>query len=165
MGEFITRILIWMALILYAGSVVCFVENQIRIARWLRTIGCLLYLAHVAAAFGYYHDWSHHEAARSTAAETEAVTGIKTGLGIYVNYLFTLVWSADVLYWWLAGNSRYVSRRLAISISLHAFFVFMILNGAIIFANGPARIIGAVLLSVVLVNFVIAGWKRRNASV
>ena len=163
-GEFCTRITIWLALILYAGSVVCSVDKQTKVARWLWTIGCLLYLAHVASAFEYYHSWSHELAAESTAIETEAVVGIKTGFGIYVNYFFTLIWSVDVLYWWSAGDDRYKSRRTRITFWLHAFFVFMILNGAIIFANEKVRIIGVALLSVILINFMIAAWKNRNAS-
>ena len=161
-GEFWTRIAIWLALILYAGSVVCYVDKKITVARWLWTFGCFLYLSHVVLAFEYFHHWSHQTAFTKTATDTEAVIGVKTGFGIYVNYLFTAVWSLDALYWWIAGNTRYASRSFQISFWIHAFFMFMILNGAIIFVSGNVRIIGVVLLSVILINFMIAGLEQRS---
>ena len=54
-GELITRGTIWVALVFYAfGEVFRLVAQRFprweTCARWLWTIGCLAYLAHVAAA-------------------------------------------------------------------------------------------------------------------
>ena len=92
-------------------------------------------------------------AAQSTMEQTESTTGIKTNVGIYVNYFFTLVWAIDASIWWLGGLKRYAQRRWIHPALLHGFFVFMIFNGAIVFASGPARYLGIVVLLVVGVEF------------
>ena len=64
--------------------------------RWAHTIACALRLRHVAIAFHLGHAWSHHAA----FDQTEQVSGF--GPGIYVIYLFVLVWIADVIWAWVA---------------------------------------------------------------
>src|SRR5437899_2188707 len=59
-------------------------------ARLFWTLGCLAYLAHVATAFHFAHDWSHARAYAHTADRTWELTGWRWGGGLYVNYLFTL---------------------------------------------------------------------------
>ena len=54
---------------------------------------------HVAAAFHYYYEWSHAVGLAETARQTEELTGMASGSGLYLNYLFTLVWLADGIYW------------------------------------------------------------------
>ena len=77
-----------------------------RSARLLWTIGCLAYLAHVAAAFHFEHDWSHDHAWAHTAQRTWALTGWDWGGGLWVNYAFTLLWSADAAWWWAGPRSH-----------------------------------------------------------
>lgn len=162
-GEFWTRITIWAALTLYGGSVICYFEKQYSLARFFWTVGCIFYLTHVAFAFHFFHDWSHEIAVRETATQTKTVTGFATGVGIYVNYLFTAVWLIDTLYWLLVGNERYANRSSRVFWWLHGFFLFMILNGAVIFTQGKSRWIGTALLSVIVINFMIAGLKKMFA--
>ncbi len=151
--DFPTRVTIWSALIAYAGSVVCWIHSNPAWARRLWTLGCLFYLVHVVVAFDLHYRWSHSVAVASTAERTEQLTGIRTEAGIYVNYFFTLVWVCDVAYWWLAGQHRYRQRPRSISWALHLFFVFMVFNGAIVFASGPARWIGIAVLTVIGADF------------
>ena len=61
--------------------------------------GALVYLGHVAAAFGVHHDWSHAAAYAYTAARTEAYFGLDWGGGLWVNYAFTVIWVAEGLWW------------------------------------------------------------------
>src|SRR5262249_59210931 len=104
-------------------------------ARLLWSGAWLLYCIHVAAAFHYAHHWSHAEAIRSV----EEQSGF--GEGIFVSYVFTLLWTADVIWWWLSPGS-YVRRPRAVGIAIHGFMAFIIFNGAVIFAAGPARWLG-----------------------
>ena len=49
-------------------------------------------LAHFVCAFHFEHEWSHSQALAATARQTAKVTGTNTGVGLYFNYAFTLVW-------------------------------------------------------------------------
>jgi hypothetical protein len=106
-----------------------------RLARWCWTWGLAWFLVHVAFAFHYYHHWSHADAFE----RTRQISGV--GEGIYVSYLFGLVWTADVAAWWLAPT-RYAARSRWIDRVLHAFMLFMVLNGMIVFESGLIRVAG-----------------------
>jgi hypothetical protein len=107
-------------------------------ARWAWTLGCVAYLAHVVSAFHFRHGWSHEAAYRETAGRTEGLFGSTWGGGLYLNYLFTLVWAADVLWWWL-GRASYERRPRWLEWTVQGFLAFMAFNGAVIFATGPVR--------------------------
>jgi hypothetical protein len=124
--------------------------------RWAWTLGVLAMLAHTAAAFHLRHDWSHVIAHAETARQTRAVTGLDWGGGLYVNYAFLLVWTADVLWWWLSP-AAFGRRPRAIDIVVRGFLLFMFVNGAIVFVPGPMRVLGGLAVSVVLV-----AWYRRR---
>lgn len=106
-------------------------------ARAAWTIGCLLYLAHVACAFAFYHDWSHAAAYRHTAERTAALVGWRWGGGLYFNDGFTAVWLLDAAWWWLSPLAR-VNRPRWLSVAIHGFLWFMVANATIVFATGPA---------------------------
>lgn len=148
-GELLTRATIWLALWAYALSVSTMLLSRqrpewVKKARWTWTIGCAFYLAHVACAFGYYHRWSHAAAWSETARQTAAVAGFSWGGGLLFNYLFTLLWLADVLWWWLAPE-RFARRSTRLTAVWHGFFFFMVVNGTVIFGRGPVRWFGAVI--------------------
>jgi hypothetical protein len=107
----------------------------------LWTAGAALCMLHAALAFHVRHDWSHDAAARQTALETAAVTGLSWGGGVFVNYAFLGLWAADVAWMWVAPAS-YLRRRSVVNGAVSAFFLFIIFNGAVVFAAGPARIVG-----------------------
>ena len=71
-----------------------------RVARWLWTAGCLGFVLHVAVAFHFQHGWSHAAAFEHVRLRTLRETGWDSGFGLYVNYAFGLLWSADTLLWW-----------------------------------------------------------------
>src|SRR5436190_19630563 len=106
-------------------------------ARWLNTAGCAAFLAHVAAAFHFYHHWSHAAAYADTARQTAEFSGWNWGGGLYLNYLFAVLWLGEVIWSWVSPAS-YVDRSRAISRAIRGFFIFMIFNGAVVFARGPA---------------------------
>jgi hypothetical protein len=105
---------------------------RMQLARWLWSLAVITYLIHVALAFHYYHHWSHTDAFE----RTDRLTGF--GPGIYISYLFTVVWTFDALFWWVAPV-RYARRSPWIGGILHAFLAFIIFNGAVTFAHGMMR--------------------------
>src|SRR5436190_357185 len=73
-----------------------------------------------------------------------AVTGVRWGGGLFLNYLFALGWLADVLWWWLAPVS-FARRSPRLTADWQAFVFFMIFNGAVVFGHGPVRWFGALV--------------------
>jgi hypothetical protein len=132
-----------------------------RAARLTWTVGCVLFLAHVAAAFGFVHGWSHARAYAETARQTRALFGLDWGGGLYFNYLFTALWVADATDWWIAGADVYDRRPPWMAAALHAFFAFMAINGAIVFARGATRWV-AVAITAGWALLALAGVGRRG---
>lgn len=102
---------------------------------WLWTIGWTSYAAHVILAFQFVHDWSHADAWQHTAIETERMTRIRRGEGLWVNYLFTAMWLADVVRIWTACRRRVATNR-TLDVVNYFFFAFIVFNATVVF--GPA---------------------------
>ncbi len=142
LGPLLTRWTIRLALVCYVaylGGALWPRTNPagpwLKIGRWIWTIGCGLFLCHVACAFGFYHGWSHIAAYEDTAKQTEQMLGVPFGGGIYFSYLFAAIWTLDVAWRWLGEGSR--PRWLAIA--LHAYMFFIAANGAMVFEGGVTR--------------------------
>jgi len=141
LGEALTRGTVWLALTLYVASELATRRSHSTAARWLNAIGCAAFLAHVACAFQFYHHWSHFAAYADTARQTAELTGWNSGTGLFINYLFALVWVATVI----------TRPRGAIIGIVRGFFLFMIFNGAVVFVHSPIRWFG-LLLCVALIG-------------
>ena len=87
------------------------------------------------------------------------MTGVASGSGLYLNYLFLAAWVGDCVWWWRSGVEA-GARFDAIGSTRLAFFLFMFANGAVIFADGWMRLVGLAGVSVV-VGALIA--RRREA--
>ena len=94
-GEWLTRGTVWLALALYTGAEVLMSGRcrggSGRPGRLMNTAGCAVFITHVASAFAFYHHWSHSAAYEGTARQTAQLTGWNWGGGLYVNYLFGLL--------------------------------------------------------------------------
>src|SRR5262245_41197379 len=119
------------------------------------TLACLLCLLHIATAFHLAHGWSHEAAWE----HTKQVSGY--GDGIYVIYLFTLVWLADVIWAWVAFDS-YLSRPRWLSWTIHGFLAFVVFNAVVVFGSNLARSITFLLAFLVSlgVTFVANGGHK-----
>lgn len=152
LGEALVRWSIRVAVACYLGRVFLDIGLWPNRARWPRyhaarglwTIGCGCYLLHVLSAFAFFHTFSHEQAYRHTAAQTQQVTGIDWGGGLYVNYAFTLWWAADTTVWW-AGDVRLPYRRRSYHLMLHAVFAFMMFNATVVFGPPEWRYAGCVV--------------------
>ena len=102
-SEIATRWTVRLAVALYFTALVVRVKFpsvescQVR-ARWAWTAGFVIFLVHVLCAFHFFHHWSHDAAYLDTAQKTAAMTGWNWGGGLYLNYLFALIWGIDVLW-------------------------------------------------------------------
>ena len=133
-------------------------------SRTLWTAGAALALIHSITAFGVFYGWSHEIARRMTTQQTAALTGIDFGSGVYINYLFLVVWLADAFWWWGSPRS-YLARPRLVSGLIRGFIFFIIFNGAVIFADGWARIVGIASTSLVLATWLLKRSSRRDASI
>ncbi len=96
------------------------------------SLGCVLCWVHIAVAFHLGHGWSHELAWE----HTRQVGGF--GDGIFVNYMFALVWLADVLWAWVAFDS-YLARPGWLKWTIHGFIAFVVVNAAVVFGTWSSR--------------------------
>lgn len=149
----LTKLTIWFAIMGYIAGIALMVipKRDMRdAARYVWTIGCAFFLAHVFFAFNYYYFWSHSIAYAETGRQTALVVGGNWGAGVYVGYVFTLLWSADVLWWWLSPLSH-KHRPKILTVAFHTFLFFMIFNGTVVFKTGMSRLLG-ILLTLTLIG-------------
>ena len=150
-AEWLTRGTVWFALLCYGAAVMLQGRPSLRAltaARIVWSLGCILFLAHVASAFQFYHHWSHTAAAEETHRQTKLETGLDFRAGIYFNYLFAAVWLADCAAWIRSGRLLQ-ERHRAWRWFLHGYFLFMIFNSTVAFGHGIAKPFGALLCAAV----------------
>ena len=105
---------------------------------WCWTIGCVSYLLHVFLAFDSTHDWSHANAWQHTAQETARISGIQRGDGVWVNYLFTGIWLADLVRVWRARRLNRETNR-NVDLAIQWFFAFIVFNATVVFGQSMYR--------------------------
>lgn len=147
-AEWLTRGTVWLALTLYGAGewAAAFAPGATKIkgACWLNGLGLVLFLGHVGCAFYCYHHWSHAAAYADTARQTAAFSGLDWGVGLYLNYLFTAVWTTESL-WRGLSPATYAESARWMGWMVRGFFLFMICNGAVVFAHSPTRWYGLML--------------------
>jgi hypothetical protein len=126
-----------------------------RVGRWCWTWALIAYLVHLAMAFHYFHHWSHAHAFE----HTRQASGL--GEGIFFSYFFSLLWSADTSWWWLRP-SKYAARRAWLHRSIYAFLLFIVFNGAVVFALGPVRWAGAAATAALAVAWFVSLRRARS---
>lgn len=123
-------------------------------ARLAWTLGLAAYVVHVVAAFGTFYGWSHGTALAETTRQTAEVTGIRTAAGLWVNHAFTAVLAFDVYQQWTGKTRRFAT-------AIDWLVIFMIVNGAVVFADGAVRGFGiALTLAILALRF---GRRRIKA--
>ncbi|MEL6105293.1 MAG: hypothetical protein AAFU85_04620 [Planctomycetota bacterium] len=137
-------ILLWsirFALLCYAASLALLLQGTaIRIRRWIYLAGFLLLVIHVIAAYES-HEWSHTNAVKQTAVDTEQTIGVAFGGGIYFNHLFVFVWLIDIVgdWCWPHWPTRF-------RVASHLYMILIAINGTIVFEPGPTRWVGVLVL-------------------
>jgi hypothetical protein len=143
-----------LALVYYGFALLLLLRGKACLARRAWSLAWLAYLIHVALAFHFVHGWSHAHAFE----HTRRASGV--GEGLYVSHLFTLVWSLDVAWWW-AAPLGHQQRPRWIWGALHGFMLFMVFNGAVVFATGGMRWAGVILFELLARQAVLTLGSRR----
>jgi hypothetical protein len=158
-----------LALVCFAARLALWLLGRDRLfaaSRAVWTLGCGLFVLHVASAFQFKHHWQHVDAFKTTAQRTEEMLGVRFGEGIYFSYLFLVLWIADVAWQWLAAEHyRRHSRTVSLVLAYMAFIAF---NGAVVFEGGPTRWVGIAFSLVLAIAFVftrlIPSRRRQTAA-
>jgi hypothetical protein len=116
------------------------------LARLLWTLAFASYLVHLAAAFSFYHAWSHRAAWQHTALRTNEVLGIDWGGGVWFNYLFTLAWAADVAWLWSRPAAGAKRPRWVICL-WYAWFGAIVFFATVVFETGATRWVAVAILA------------------
>jgi hypothetical protein len=142
-----------LAMLLYAAALVSrlVAPGAARAARFLYTAGCAALLLHIAVAFHVHHHWSHAAARAHVEVTTARYTGVASGIGLWLNYLVAAVWTADAIFWWVAGTRRYAERARCITMLVQILLLFMAVNPAVVFAHGASRWVGGAVSAVLVV--------------
>jgi hypothetical protein len=150
-GEMLTRNTVRLSLGWYAAALLLMMRLTPRdwhvtarfgtLARWCWTWALVSFLVHVVMAFHYYHHWSHAHAFE----RTRQISGV--GEGLYFSYLFTVLWTADVLFWWLSP-ARYAARSAWVDRTMHGFMLFVTFNSMVVFEAGLIRWAGLFMFAV-----------------
>ena len=140
----------YFAFALWAGSVLLQLQtprgewlpggSTFRVARAAWVAGCAVFLVHLGLAFHLAHGWSHANAFE----HVERSSGF--GPGIFVSYLFTLVWVVDAAIWMLTP-AHYARRPMGLAVGLHGFMAFITFNATIVFGQSPLRWVAAVVFA------------------
>ena len=143
---------VWAALVCYlAGpaATACTRTAARSALRWTWTVGSLLFLIHAISAFAIIYGWNFQIAWAETARQSQEFAGFDSGIGLVLNIVFTGVWLVDAGLWW-ARPERYLMRSHRKVLLVHGFFLFMIVNGAVIFVPGPQRFLGVLIVALAL---------------
>ncbi|MDF1849532.1 MAG: hypothetical protein P1U85_01775 [Verrucomicrobiales bacterium] len=156
MGEWFTRASIWIAMAAWTWGIVEGRRSSTSVFRsrapWL--FGLIFYAIHIVLAYEIFYEWSHTVAWEKTALDTAAATGVKTGVGLLLNFLFGawLIWDFSKRWNDRIGGTRYVTEGLVF---------FFILNGAIVFGDGPVVALGVILCLAIAAKWIL---ERRQRS-
>lgn len=104
-----------------------------RVARWIWSLGCIICWTHFAVAFQLAHHGSIREAYQHVLEITARSAGFVTGVGLYVNLGFGILWVADVAFWW--RNIGWSERPVPYW-AVQVIFAFLIFQATVVF--GPS---------------------------
>lgn len=154
----------WASFALWAGAVGLMLQakagewrpggTRFAVAAWSWVLAAAMFVLHLGVAFQFAHRWSHTNAFR----HVQETAGF--GPGIFVSYLFTLVWVADVL-WLLLAPAGYAARPRWVGSAVHGFLAFVTFNGTVVYVSGWIRWM-ALAVFVALGAAVVRQWLRRR---
>jgi hypothetical protein len=127
---------------------------------WL--LGALFAMGHSLGALWTFHHGSQAAALESTAEQTQQLLGFRFGAGLYINYLFVVVWLFDAMLRSITPT-RYVMLPRWYRATLNGFLIFIAINGAIVFKSGWIRAIGIVCV-VLLCGLAVVRMRDGQAS-
>lgn len=118
---------------------------------WL--FGSLMIALHILASYGLAHGWSHAAAIEATAQESERVTGIRAGWGVYVNFAFATIWMSYSIA--MATRRR---RWPGIDQAVFWFTAVIVVSATIVFETGAVRWMAVVGFICLMISYL---WPQR----
>ena len=126
-----------------------------RIFAWSWLLGSLAMWLHIVGSYAIAYHWSHAEALLATAEESERVTGIRAGWGVYVNFCFASAWTLYSLRLVCGGTWNRAVDRI-----VYLFTAGIVLMATVVFESGTVRvasslgftILGLLVLRAILTN-------------
>ncbi|EMI20688.1 putative membrane protein [Rhodopirellula maiorica SM1] len=118
---------------------------------WL--FGSLMIALHVLASYGVAHGWSHAAAIEAIADESERVTGIRAGWGVYVNFAFATVW--------IGYSVAMVIRRRrwpGVDQAVFWFTAAIVVSATIVFETGAVRWLSVAGFIGLIISYF---WRRK----
>lgn len=120
---------------------------------WL--FGSVMITLHILASYGLAHGWSHAAAIEATAEESEQVTGIRAGWGVYVNFAFAAVWMG-----YSTAMATHGRRWPSIDKIVFWFTALIIVSAAIVFETGVVRWLSVAGFICLMISH---RWTRQSA--
>lgn len=117
--------------------------------------GAICALCHSIGALFAFHEGSHEAAFKSTAKQTEDMLGFSFGIGLYVNYLFVLIWLLDALFRFIKPDV-YSKLGAYFHWTVYGFLSFIAINGTVVFKDGWIR-----WLTLAAIAGLVAMWLLR----
>ena len=105
-----------------------------RIYAYFWAAAWLLCVVHALCAFHFFHHWSHAAALNHTTMQTERVTGLAWGGGLYVNWVFVAVWGLSVADTFSALHN--VQNRVRFGMAIHLVTACMMFSATAVFGPG-----------------------------
>jgi hypothetical protein len=139
---------------------------QSKSSRWgqclriIWSLGFLLFVAHVVAAFHFQHHWSHTAALDETARQTRHLIGLEFGIGLYFNHVFMLVWAIDLVWIWFA-SAQITQRYRWLRLTWIGYLIFIAFNGVAVFKDGWMRAGGIAALGLIVLGAIVR-LKSKN---
>jgi len=155
LGEDLVRHTARLALLFALPAALLMLHGAGRPARLCWSLAWVTYLVHVGLAFHHAHGWSHAQA----VAHVERRSGL--GAGIWLSHLFTLAWTADVIWWWLRPEGR-AARPAWVGALLYGYMAFMTFNATVVYEAGLIRWAGLAFFAALAVAFLL---RRLSLSV
>ena len=124
---------------------------------WASACGLAIAAAHIVIALAINNEWNHAIAWRVTEERTREMFGFGWGGFVAGNYAFLGWWAID-LWRWRRNPARYAATPPLVLWSSRVFVLGIIAPAAIVFAAGPRRWLG-----VLLVAAMIAAWRPSGS--
>ena len=139
---------IWIALLLFAagetGRALTRRGEPPAWAWWTFLAGWAVGIVHMFLAYALIHNWSHADALHDTARLTNQMFDVNFPYALYANFVFYAVWLADAWWWKAAGLA---ARPAAATWALRGFYMLIIFNASVVFAQGWRRALGLLLVT------------------
>jgi hypothetical protein len=124
---------------------------------WASACGLAIAASHIVIALAINNDWNHAIAWRVTEDRTREMFGFGWGGAVAANYAFLAYWAAD-LWRWRANPDGLARQPALVRWASRAFVLGIIVPAAIVFAAGPRRWLGLILVAAL-----IAAWLPRGS--